>query len=125
VDEDTTAGSGGLATFETRENWDTIGEIFESYVGDDIDGMPVHMFPKVWVEGTWNYDSEDVPPDWDYDAYHPFTVSWPYGCGRVLFTTYHTVGDTSGGKHPGFLTQELILWYLIMELQVCQETELI
>jgi hypothetical protein len=52
-------------------------------------------------------------------------VSWPYGCGRVLFTTYHTVGDTTGGKHPGFLTQELILWYLIMEIQVCQEDVLI
>ncbi|MBW2262377.1 MAG: hypothetical protein JRG91_10430 [Deltaproteobacteria bacterium] len=125
VDDEVAEGAGGMAEFETLENWDNIGEIFESYVGDDIDGMPVRMFPRVWVEGIWNYDLEDVPSGWDYETYHPFTVSWPYGCGRVLFTTYHTVGDTSGGKHPGFLTQELILWYLIMELQVCQETVLI
>lgn len=127
VDPDATVNSMGLADFETRENWDTIGDLFESYVGDDFEGMPVYATPRVWVEGIWDYEAEDVPdPDtWDYDTYHPFTVSWPWGCGRVLFTTYHTVGDTSGGKHPGFLTQELILWYLIMEIQVCQETELI
>jgi hypothetical protein len=131
VDGDVTEGSGGLAEFETRENWDNIGGIFESYVGDDIDGMPVSMLPKVWVEGTWDYEPDDFtgtsndPDTWDFDTYHPFTVSWPFGCGRVLYTTYHTVGTTTGGKHPGFLTQELILWYLIMELQVCQETELI
>ncbi len=127
VDPDATESDLGLAEFTTRENWDTIGELFSSYVGDDFEGLPVYMSPTVWVEGTWNYEAEDVPdPDaWDYDTYHPFTVSWPWGCGRVLFTTYHTVGDTTGGKHPGFLTQELILWYLIMEIQVCQETELI
>jgi hypothetical protein len=127
VDETAAENSMGLADFETRENWDTIGDIFEAYAGDDFEGLPVYVTPKVWVEGTWNYDEEDVPdPDtWDWETYHPFTVSWPYGCGRVLFTTYHTVGDTTGGKHPGFLTQELVLWYLIMEIQVCQETELI
>jgi len=131
VDDETTEGAGGIAEFETRENWDTIGELFEGYVGDDTSGSPVEMMPEVWVEGSWNYETADLegvgidPATWDFDAYHPFTVSWPFGCGRVLFTTYHTVGTTAGGKHPGFLTQELVLWYLIMELQVCQETELI
>lgn len=42
-----------------------------------------------------------------------------------MTATYHTVGSTTGSRHPGFLTQELVLWHLIMELQVCQEDFLI
>jgi len=123
----TTTGSPPTALFETKENWDTIGQLHESYVGDDFDGAPVSMLPKSWIEGHWNYtadnlDGSDYTVDtWDYDTWHPLTVSWPFGCGRVLFTTYHTVGSTSGGRHPGFYTQELVLWYLIMEIQVCQD----
>jgi len=124
VDEDSST-TDWMAEFETMENWDTIGGIFDGYMGDDYEGFEIWDTPKVWVEGTWNYDAEDVDPDWDWDTYHPFTVSWQYGCGRVLYTTYHTVGTTDGGKHPGLYTQEKILWYLIMELQVCQEIELI
>ncbi len=123
--EDVT-GTPPAAELETLENWDTIGEIFEGYVGDDPDtGEPVHRVPTVWVEGTWNYEPDDAPDDFDRETYHPFTVSWPFGCGRALYTTYHTVGSTTGNRHPGFLPQELVLWHLIMELQVCQEDFLI
>ncbi|MFH1130099.1 MAG: hypothetical protein V1754_02110, partial [Pseudomonadota bacterium] len=120
VDPTVSSAPDGQATFETKENWDTIGSIAASYVGDDPEtGDPINMEPKVWVEGTWNYEIEDVGQTWDWNTYHPMTVSWPFGCGRVLYTTYHTVGNE--GRHPGFLTQELILWHLIMELQACQE----
>jgi hypothetical protein len=53
------------------------------------------------------------------------TVSFQYGCGRVLFTTYHTVGTTGGGRHPGLYEQELTLFYLIMEIGVCQDQPLL
>jgi hypothetical protein len=56
---------------------------------------------------------------------HPFTISFQYGCGRILFTTYHTVGTTGSGRHPGLYEQELTLFYLIMEIGVCQEDPLL
>jgi hypothetical protein len=118
--------------FLTRENWDTIGELFEGDMGTDPDtGELVRDLPHVWVEGTWNYDAETLtgfghdPDTWDYETNHPMTISWQYGCGRVLFTTYHTVGTTTGGRHPGLYEQELSLFYLIMEIGVCQEQPLL
>jgi len=118
--------------FMTLENWDTIGDIFEGDMGRDPDtGEIVRDFPHVWVEGPWHYDAETLrdfshdPDEWDYDTMHPFTLSFQYGCGRVLFTTYHTVGTTRGGKHPGLYEQELTLFYLIMEIGVCQDQPLL
>ena len=58
-------------------------------------------------------DGPDGPP-------HPLTVSWPYNCGRVLYTTYHSVG-AMGGTHSGLLPQEEILFYLVMEIGLCQD----
>ena len=114
--------------FETRENWDTIGGLFEGEMGTDPDtGAVVRGMPHAWVEGPWNYNADDLDGSdytvdtWDYDTQHPFTVSFQYGCGRVLFTTYHTVGTTTGGRHPGLLEQELTLFYMIMEIGVCQD----
>lgn len=125
VDPTSSAIAGG-ASFTTRENWNTIGGVFPGYIGDDpTTGARVMGEPRVWVEGTWNYEPDDAPASWDRATHHPFTVSWPFGCGRVLYTTYHTVGGTDRGRHPGFLTQELILWDLIMELQVCADIDLI
>jgi hypothetical protein len=124
----------GLLTdgFRTRENWDTIGGLFEGEMGTDPDtGAVVRGLPYVWVEGPWNYTADDLdgsdytPDTWDYATMHPFTVSWQFGCGRVLFTTYHTVGATGGGRHPGLYEQELTLFYLIMEIGVCQNEVLI
>ena len=118
--------------FRTRENWDTIGGLFEGEMGTDPDtGAVVRGLPHVWVEGPWNYSADDLdgtsytPDTWDYATVHPFTVSWQFGCGRVLFTTYHTVGATGGGRHPGLYEQELTLFYLIMEIGVCQNEVLL
>jgi len=118
--------------FETLENWDTIGGLFEGDMGTDPDtGEMVRDLPKLWVEGSWDYDDETLtdfghdPAEWDFDEQHPMTVSFQYGCGRVLFTTYHTVGTTGGGRHPGLYEQELTLFYLIMEIGVCQDQPLL
>ncbi|MEO7330011.1 MAG: hypothetical protein ABI193_15660 [Minicystis sp.] len=118
---------GSLDGLVIKENWDTIGGLAPSKVGvDPVTMTPLLEKPKVWVEGPWAYSTQDLmdlgidPATWDKSA-HPLTVAFPYNCGRVLFTTYHTVGGTIGGKHPGLLPQEMILFYLLMELTVCQE----
>ena len=48
------------------------------------------------------------------------TLSFPFGCGRVMYTTYHTVG-TATNRHPGLKTQELLLWQLVLELSLCSD----
>ncbi len=112
-----------LDDFVLLENWDTIGDINQSVIGFDEDAnADIIGYPKVWVEGPWSYDVEDWPTsDFDVEEKHPLTVSWPYNCGRVIFTTYHTVGNDSLAKHEGLLPQELILYYLLMEMGVCQD----
>lgn len=118
---------GLLANLLIKENWDTIGATAPGVVGrNPSTGADVSAPPKVWVQGPWSYTDSDLtgfnkdPSTWNHDE-HPLTVSWPYNCGRVLFTTYHTVGGTSGGRHPGLLPQEMLLYYLLMEITVCQE----
>ena len=46
----------------------------------------------------------------------PFTVTFePTGCGRVLYSAYHTTDF----PHLGLVPQERVLLYLIMEIGVC------
>jgi len=48
----------------------------------------------------------------------PMTVTYePVGCGRVLFSTYHTTDSV----HVGLVPQERVLLYLIMEIGVCRD----
>ena len=65
--------------------------------------------PKIWVEGDLILDPGRTLP---------LTVTWLYGSGKVLFSTYHTVGE---GGHAGIYPQEYVLIYLIMEIGVCQD----
>lgn len=75
------------------------------------------------ADPSWSDGSSDEA--WDASAHHPATVSWSHNCGRVLYTTYHTVGSTQGGKHPGLLPQEMVLFYLLMELTLCQDAPVV
>ncbi|MFO8070289.1 MAG: hypothetical protein R6V85_00320 [Polyangia bacterium] len=104
------------------ENFDTIGALGEGVVGLDPDTQEeIVQQPKVWVEGPWAYEEEDWPdPEFDAESPHPLTVTWPYNCGRVVYTTYHTIGSTGDG-HYGLHYQEAILYFLVMELGVCQD----
>jgi len=118
---------GELDGLEIKENWNTIGDVFEGVVGEDPQtGAKIMREPKVWVEGPWSYDADDLEdePDWDMSP-HPMTVSFPYNCGKTLYTTYHTVGGGNGGRHPGLYGQELILFYLLMEVTVCPDIPII
>ncbi len=54
----------------------------------------------------------------------PFTVMFPFGCGRVLYSTYHTIGFT-GETHPELRPQELMLLYAAMEIGICTDTVII
>jgi hypothetical protein len=107
----------GGTSLTLKENWDWIMNLTEGYIGDDPENGPQYAKPDVIVEGphedgvSW----QSLPANQIY----PLTIGFPYGCGRVLYTTYHTVGEMGTG-HTGIEIQERILVYLIMELGVCQ-----
>jgi hypothetical protein len=110
-----TTGWGG-ESLVLKENWDWIMSLSDGYVGE-MEGEPVYQKPDVIVEGPHRAGvSWKTLPATDL---YPLTVGFPYGCGRVLYTTYHTVGEMGAG-HADLLPQERILVYLIMEIGVCQ-----
>ena len=96
----------GVQSFQVEANW-TIVDKVNPVNTTDVDGNPVTVEPKVWVEG-------DVP---NY-GFHPNTLSFVHGCGRVLFSTYHTEADNSGPTAP-LLPQEAALMYVLLEVGVC------
>ena len=108
-----TPEGGGVQTYDARhfevvDNWNTIMALNRVDVGFDAEGLPVTDTPVAFVIG--GHDDEEPR--------RPLTVTFePAGCGRVLFSTYHTTGAT----HQGLVPQERILLYLIMEIGVCKE----
>lgn len=93
---------------EIRGNWNHIDAVHPIEVGTDDGGAPIVDEPRVWVIGD---DARD-------GGKKPLTVTYePAGCGRVLFSTYHTTHDT----HVGLVPQERILLYLIMEIGECTD----
>jgi hypothetical protein len=92
--------------------WDYIHELGEGEIGvDDESGETVFSEPLVWM-----YNQDSVPFG---GAHVPATVSWPYYCGRVLYTVYHTHSGSAGAGGYELLLQEKIMMYLIMEVQTC------
>lgn len=83
-----------------KDAWTAISSV-QANNSVDPDGKPVRVTPKVWVEA--------------HGA--PVTTSLQHGCGRVLYTTYHTqpTSQTSAALEP----QALALLYLILEVGVC------
>ena len=78
-------------------------------MGVDDDGFPIYDEPHVFVIG--GSEEEPLPK-------RPLTVTYePAGCGRVLFSTYHTTDEL----HPGLVPQERILLYVIMEIGICMD----
>ncbi len=80
---------------------------------DDGMGGTVDVGHKVWIEAEGSADW-GTPP---IGQMHPVTISAEYGCGRILFTAYHTV---DGRQYIGLTPQELVLMYLVLEIGVCQ-----
>lgn len=92
--------------FSAVANWNVILDTPAVQVGLDDEGLPLTESAHTYVIGG----KDNALPK------RPLTVSYePTGCGRVLFTTYHTSPNT----HVGLVPQERILLYLIMEIGVC------
>lgn len=96
-------------TIETVDNWSGIAATPEVLVDDGMGGQ-INVGHKVWIEGPGNGSS--VP------GTNPLTVTGEYGCGKVLFTTYHMAEFSD--SYVGLTPQELVLLYLILEIGVCQ-----
>lgn len=91
----------GIPTFTIQDAYTAI-DVVNQYTGPDENGDTQTFDPKVWV-------SAEVP---GYGV-RPTTVSFQYGCGRALFSTYHTESDSS------LLPQERALLYILLEVAVC------
>ena len=50
-------------------------------------------------------------------ANHPHTTRFTYGCGEVMYSTYHTV--ESFDRTAVLAPQEMVLLYLILEIGEC------
>ncbi|HVH99824.1 MAG TPA: hypothetical protein VM869_13975 [Enhygromyxa sp.] len=102
-----------LPMLQTVNLWSGVKATYPVLV-DDGEGGQVDVGHKVWIEGpgssTWG-----VPP---VDEQHPLTITGEYGCGKIMFTAYHTAEN---GKYIGLTPQELVLMYLILDIGVCQE----
>lgn len=118
-------GSYGQGTYDAGDfvlegKYDYIEELVDVQVGVDDEGFPVFDRPKAWVIG----DEAGTPdncagPNPQCSA---FTVTFePVGCGRVLYSTYHTADS----NHVGLVPQERVLLYLIMEIGVCKSGPII
>jgi hypothetical protein len=75
-----------------------------------IDDIPATSSAKVWVQGNVSYYAEDYS-SMDENV-KPLTVTFTYGKGKVLYSSYHTDEQA----HEGLLPQELILSYLVFEM---------
>lgn len=93
----------GINSFTLEANWTAVDQV-HTVPSTDADGNPIDVTPKVWVSGQ--------TPSW---GQKPCTVSFERGCGRVLFSTYHTEG--TGGS--SLLAQEKALLYVLLEVGVC------
>lgn len=96
----------GDTSFTLQQSWTMIDGLHPISTVD-ADGNPKTVTPKVWMNGSLG------------DGPHPETVSFESGCGRVLFSTYHTEGNADGP----LLAQEKALLYVLLEVAgVCYGT---
>ncbi len=93
-------GAQGINNFVAELNYTAIQSV-NPYTAPNEDGTSDNFTPTVWVTG----DYEGAP--------HPLTTSYQYGCGRALFSTYHTEAG------PTLLAQERALLYILLEVAVC------
>jgi hypothetical protein len=98
-----------LPTVGLVDNWSGIDSIPPVMVMND-EGEQVDVGHHEWVEGACPVCSPS-------NELRPMTISAQYGCGRMMFSTYHTAETL----HAGLTPQELILLYIILEIGVCHE----
>jgi hypothetical protein len=98
-----------LPTVGIVDNWSGIDSI-PPVLAMDEDGNQVDVGHHEWVRGS-------CPVCSPANELRPMTISAEYGCGRMMFSTYHT----DEGEHAGLTPQELILLYIILEIGVCHD----
>ncbi|MCA9690992.1 MAG: carboxypeptidase regulatory-like domain-containing protein [Myxococcales bacterium] len=94
-----------LPQVETVDNWSALQSIAPVLVDDGMGGM-VDVGHKIWIEGP--HEGQNL---------QPLTVTGQYGCGKIQFTTYHAAEFFD---YVGLSPQELVLFYTILEIGVCQ-----
>ncbi len=99
-----------LPQVELLDSWSAFDDIPEIIVQDQ-EGNDVNVGHYPWVEGPC-----PAPSCLPADVVRPMTVTGSYGCGRLMFSTYHTA---EFGAAAGLSPQELILLYIILEIGVC------
>ena len=97
----------GFQNLTVEDNWNWIASVH----AHDKGGGTIDT-PKVWVTGSDNAGHGS----------HPLAVTYePTGCGKVLYTTFHTTGPSANSSHAGLMPQERVLLFLIMEIGSCSE----
>lgn len=90
-------------------NWNRIAGLTDVEIGQDDMGQPVLDAPRTYVTGT--------APGWDAQVKPLMATYEPAGCGRVMYSTFHTTSYA----HVGLLPQERVLVYLLLEIGVCKD----
>ncbi len=90
----------GETNVTLQQNWTRVASTAPQ-PGLDENGNAATITPKVWVTAQ--------------QGGTPATVSFENGCGRVLFSTYHTEGNGSSA----LIAQEKALLYVLLEVGVC------
>lgn len=92
------------------------------------DGTPVEVTPEV-VMSRPNWEDRGILGGGERVHYatcdaaeaaganHPHTLRFPYGCGEVMFSTYHTTEFFD--RTADLSEQELVLLWLILEVNEC------
>ena len=94
-----------LSTFTLQRNYTTIAKV-NPVETTDAAGAPKTVTPHVWVSGAKSAGKKA-----------PATVSFEHGCGRVLFSSYHTE-PFSNELTP----QERALLGILLEASVCNDS---
>ena len=95
-----------LPQVQTVDNFSALDAIAPVLVDDGMGGQ-VDVGHDVWLEGPHDGQTK------------PLTVTGQYGCGKIQFTTYHAAEFFN---YVGLSPQELVLFYTILEIGVCQES---
>lgn len=96
--DDWLKAQGTPANFQLKANYQRINGVKQVFLEDGDGGTRVYS-PKVWMSGNQS------------GSERPQTVSFEYGCGRVLYSTYHTEN-----KQTGLDEQEKALFYILFEV---------
>lgn len=89
----------GHKDWEIHDAWTGLAKVSPTQ-GTDPDGKPATITPTVWVKSK--------------ASGRPATVSFENGCGRVMYSTYHT----EAGKSET-IPQQMALLYVLLEVGVC------